>query len=296
MRSEKKENVERRFWILIHFSLSLPLLLYPLSLYLFSFFLSGNITSSSSSTSSRRGSQSQSLSNLINSTKPSISLSTPRIAGYSFVSPLPTPRPGDLGEDRIKQLMTWGQIVGTPRRVDETPDRRNGSRDDFQDGDGDDEGNGRGEFFIPNTPKRDELARKLSNPTYHSKHKYNTSSKGSTTPYGQASYRPSINLEMQSPRQSSIQNLSPAARNLFDKSIRKSGSAGGGLFGNARDGDRVGSKGRVKSSLGESLMRSRNEKDRDREVIRREREKDLEKRRLDLSRKGWSPSPSPRPN
>lgn len=188
--------------------------------------------------------------------------------------------------------MTWGQIVGTPRRVDETPDRRHGSRDDFQDGDGDDEGNARGDFFIPNTPKRDELARKLSNPTYHSKHKYNTSSKGSTTPYGQASYKPSINLEMQSPRQSSIQNLSPAARNLFDKSIRKSGSAGGGLFGNARDGDRVGSNGRVKSSLGESLMRSRNEKDRD----RREREKELEKRRLDLSRKGWSPSPSPRPN
>lgn len=45
--------------------------------------------------------------------------STPRVAGFGFVSAMPSPTPRQLGEDRVRQLMTWGTVEGTPRAVRE---------------------------------------------------------------------------------------------------------------------------------------------------------------------------------
>ena len=47
--------------------------------------------------------------------------STPRIHGYNFVSATSTPRAEHMGERRLEQLMTWGQLAATPRRLD-TPE------------------------------------------------------------------------------------------------------------------------------------------------------------------------------
>lgn len=46
---------------------------------------------------------------------------SPRIQGYGFVSATSTPRSVDLHEQRLEQLMTWGQLAATPRRLDPTP-------------------------------------------------------------------------------------------------------------------------------------------------------------------------------
>lgn len=44
--------------------------------------------------------------------------STPGIQGYHYVGAVATPRPEDLGERRLQQLMTWGTLTATPRRLD----------------------------------------------------------------------------------------------------------------------------------------------------------------------------------
>lgn len=44
--------------------------------------------------------------------------STPGIQGYHYVGAVATPRPEDLGERRLQQLMTWGTLAATPRRLD----------------------------------------------------------------------------------------------------------------------------------------------------------------------------------
>lgn len=46
---------------------------------------------------------------------------SPRIQGYGFVSAASTPSHVDLSEQRLEQLMTWGQLAATPRRLDATP-------------------------------------------------------------------------------------------------------------------------------------------------------------------------------
>ncbi|WFD21799.1 hypothetical protein MEQU1_000455 [Malassezia equina] len=46
---------------------------------------------------------------------------SPRIQGYGFVSVPFTPQHAALSEQRMEQLMTWGQLAATPRRLDATP-------------------------------------------------------------------------------------------------------------------------------------------------------------------------------
>lgn len=43
--------------------------------------------------------------------------STPQVGGFGFVDALPSPSPEQLGPERVKQLMTWGSLLGTPRVV-----------------------------------------------------------------------------------------------------------------------------------------------------------------------------------
>lgn len=110
------------------------------------------------------------------------------VAGYTFVSPLPSPKPGDLGEARIRQLMTWGAVLGTPRRVDTSSSE---------------DGGGGGGFKIPPTPKRDMLARRLADGKGSLNNSARTPSKGG------AAARSSSKRKMS--------DLSPAARTLFDR-------------------------------------------------------------------------------
>ncbi|WFD02629.1 hypothetical protein MOBT1_001310 [Malassezia obtusa] len=44
--------------------------------------------------------------------------STPGVQGYHYVDAVASPRPEDLGERRMQQLMTWGTLAATPRRLD----------------------------------------------------------------------------------------------------------------------------------------------------------------------------------
>jgi len=55
---------------------------------------------------------------------------SPRIQGYGFVSAASTPRHVDLSEQRLEQLMTWGQLAATPRRLDATPRSEHTDRSD----------------------------------------------------------------------------------------------------------------------------------------------------------------------
>lgn len=42
----------------------------------------------------------------------------PQVRGYAYVDAVPSPRPEALGERRMQQLMTWGRLAATPRRLD----------------------------------------------------------------------------------------------------------------------------------------------------------------------------------
>lgn len=125
---------------------------------------------------------------------------TPRVAGYSFVSPLPSPRPGDLGEERRRQLMTWGTIMGTPRALEETS-----AADDAQ----------HASFKIPPTPRRDLLARRLAD-------KAGSKSKRAPTPATSTSSK------------RTRADLSPAAQTLLNRTSGGGTSLGGSLLGSRR--------------------------------------------------------------
>ncbi|KDN37210.1 hypothetical protein K437DRAFT_43434 [Tilletiaria anomala UBC 951] len=83
------------------------------------------------------------------------------VNGHRFVSPLPSPRPGDFGAERMRQLMTWGTIVRTPVVLRE-------GRSDAGVGAGEagrshtPRDGGVGGFAMPPTPRREELARQLA--------------------------------------------------------------------------------------------------------------------------------------
>lgn len=41
----------------------------------------------------------------------------PKVGGYGFVDALPSPEPSKLGPEAMKELMTWGTLLGTPRII-----------------------------------------------------------------------------------------------------------------------------------------------------------------------------------
>ena len=109
---------------------------------------------------------------------------TPRVAGYGFVSPLPTPRAGDESEERMEQLMRWGaskvgKRLGEPEDVTASP----------------------GGFILPPSSRREELANKLMR----------RPAEANASPYGTAKYRPPG-----TPRRTR-KDLTPAARQLLDR-------------------------------------------------------------------------------
>ena len=190
---------------------------------------------------------------------------TPRIRGHAFVSPLPTPRPGDLGEERMRQLMTWGSIVRTPVviRGDGDP------ADDSGAATPDTAYVNRGGFSMPPTSRRDELLRDLtSKSSLNSKALYSTriAAGSRATPSARSAKR-------------DASMLSPAAQHLLDRTA-------GGLT------PRTLSRGT--SSLGARLIGKRTGVGQTSSVgATRTAPRAESEEQGRLKRRRWSPSPSP---
>ncbi|KAJ9107405.1 hypothetical protein QFC21_000855 [Naganishia friedmannii] len=72
----------------------------------------------------------------------------PRYGNYPLVPVAPSPSPSELGSDAVKQLMTWGTLLGTPRALD---------GDDSADAD-----MTPNNFKISEPKRRDEIGRRLA--------------------------------------------------------------------------------------------------------------------------------------
>ncbi|PWN51207.1 hypothetical protein IE53DRAFT_386423 [Violaceomyces palustris] len=225
--------------------------------------------------------------------------STPKVAGFGFVSPLPTPRPGDLGEERMKQLMTWGTIQGTPRII-----RSVGDAVDFQPEESPG-GSGRA-FDLPPRTRREQIAHRLSSSATKSlREKAMSSPRTPSTPYGTAKYsglalRSSLDDsgsigrligEGGSRPRRDASMLSPAARSLLDRTSKAHSSSfltpTRTPHASSPSVER-GNSSKSRSSLGSALFGSAS---RD-----RERMKELERERITqerLRKQRWTPSPSP---
>lgn len=118
---------------------------------------------------------------------------TPKINGFSFVK-TPSPAPG-VNES---PLMTWGEIEGTPFRLDSTPLAHVPS------------------FHMPEPPKRESLALKLADKAGErhrdrKKKAIEAARRQLTSPSGR-------------PHSDRLQMLSPAARRLASSQIQRTGS------------------------------------------------------------------------
>lgn len=73
---------------------------------------------------------------------------TPKVGGYGFVDALPSPSPSELGPEAMKELMTWGTLLGTPRiiREDDSGSTTSGTSNPFN---------------IAQPSNRDSIGRKL---------------------------------------------------------------------------------------------------------------------------------------
>lgn len=92
---------------------------------------------------------------------------TPKVQGFGFVDPLPAHDAHTIGEEGMKELMTWGVLMGTPRIVRDS-DSVAGDNESIA-GDDDNSGissistrmGGHNPFNIAQPSSRDALGRKL---------------------------------------------------------------------------------------------------------------------------------------
>ncbi|CAH7669903.1 nuclear protein Es2-domain-containing protein [Phakopsora pachyrhizi] len=83
--------------------------------------------------------------------------SSPKVNGFSYVPEMATPNPDRLNESsELDRLMTWGEIISTPLRVDGMNDECSFGED--QRTIREEEFVQEGPFRIPKTPRREELA------------------------------------------------------------------------------------------------------------------------------------------
>lgn len=149
---------------------------------------------------------------------------TPKVGGYGFVDALPSPSPSELGPDAMKELMTWGTLLGTPRIIqdeDADPNEPSSSRSSNP-------------FTINHPSNRDSIGRKLGVQAIRSLREkaalLSTGMVGSTP--GGVRKRKHASTDMlppsSTPRRGGAANadlLSPAARTLLGRT--KSGTAMG---------------------------------------------------------------------
>ncbi|KAG8927160.1 hypothetical protein FRC02_008429 [Tulasnella sp. 418] len=137
---------------------------------------------------------------------------SPKIRGYGFVDELPTPKPEDMEPEQIKQLMTWGTIMSTPRVLSTDDGEPAGMPVDSP-------------FVIKPPNARDALARKLGGEAGRSLAKKAGLLNGTSvrTPASSSSSR-----IIGTPKRTDM--LTPAARRLLDRT-RGGGATPGGLLG-----------------------------------------------------------------
>lgn len=122
-----------------------------------------------------------------------VKIMTPQINGYNFVA-TPTPRPGECESP----LMTWGQIEGTPFRLDggDTPLLRTLQGPSFR---------------IANPPKREQLALQLEKASEKRKDRKNKALEAARKILATPSPRSTIDR---------LSTMSPAARRLATQKLR----------------------------------------------------------------------------
>ena len=146
---------------------------------------------------------------------------TPKVSGYGFVDALPSPSPSELGPDAMKELMTWGTLLATPRIIhneDDIPGATSTPR-------------ASNPFTIAEPSSRDAIGRKLGSQASRSlRDKAVLLSSGvigvSAAPHGDRKRKSDMPPPAFTPRRSGVANadlLSPAARNLLGRT--KSGGA-----------------------------------------------------------------------
>ncbi|KAF8323024.1 hypothetical protein DL93DRAFT_2049713 [Clavulina sp. PMI_390] len=145
---------------------------------------------------------------------------TPKVGGYGFVDDLPSPSPSQLGPDAMKELMTWGTLLATPRVIqgdDDGPDAPSFPR-------------GNNPFTINDPSSRDSIGRRLgvqASRSLREKAALLSGAPSAATPGGVRKRKhPGSGGEMLPPSFTPRRNadlLSPAARNLLGRT--KTGSA-----------------------------------------------------------------------
>ncbi|KAG9097132.1 hypothetical protein FS749_007005 [Ceratobasidium sp. UAMH 11750] len=150
---------------------------------------------------------------------------TPKVAGHSFVSATASPSPSQLGPIRLKQLMTWGTLQGTPRIISSGDDDSTPIAD------------AQTPFHIAEPSRRDTLSHRLSNKASKAlaQRAALLTPRPPSTPGSQPGpmrtakrARGNMPPPMMTPRRSEI-SLSPAARKLLNRT-------GGGSILSEREG------------------------------------------------------------
>ncbi|KZT42587.1 hypothetical protein SISSUDRAFT_998788 [Sistotremastrum suecicum HHB10207 ss-3] len=127
---------------------------------------------------------------------------SPKIGGFSLVPNVPSPTPAQLGPAALKQLMTVGQITGTPRVLSSDDDIAPSTP-----------------FHIPNLTPREVTANKLSSDASRSLRNKAAMMAGST-PRASSGAKRKTNMDPPSwtPKHAPG-NLTPAARRLLDRTV-----------------------------------------------------------------------------
>lgn len=153
------------------------------------------------------------------------SSSLPKYGNYSLVPDAPSPSPSDLPPTAIKELMTWGTLLGTPRAlgtddgVELTPNN----------------------FKITEPGRRDDIGRRLATSASRSMREraqgFGTTPKGLAVLSGQGSTReragsmgpPAVPTPGSTTPRRRAEALTPAGRNLLQRSVLHTPERSGGL-------------------------------------------------------------------
>lgn len=146
---------------------------------------------------------------------------TPKVSGYGFVDALPSPSPSALGPDAMKELMTWGTLLATPRVIINEDDGVPASTSNAR---------ATNPFTITGPSSRDAIGRKLGSQAGRSLREkaalLSSGVVGVATPGGDRKRKSDMLPPAFTPRRSGVANadmLSPAARTLLGRT--KSGGA-----------------------------------------------------------------------
>ncbi|KAG8989548.1 hypothetical protein FRB93_003612 [Tulasnella sp. JGI-2019a] len=140
---------------------------------------------------------------------------SPKVQGFGYVDAVPSPSPSELGLERVKELMTWGTLLATPRILSSSDDPADMSPSPFT---------------IKAPYARDELGRRLGSEAGRALAKRagllgggTPSKKSKTTGKGGGEEK---KWTASTPKR--VDMLTPAARRLLDRTKAGGGLASGG--------------------------------------------------------------------